>query len=137
MKSTKIALSGKSGAGKTELARYLVDHLGIPRCSPGDIYRSLSGILFPHHQTKEVMNRLTVALRSLDPLCVTTAALIHSDTTKGVVFDSMRFKEDYYYFKAQGYILLRIGCDASVRATRLLTRGEIKNDIEFDMLEQD
>ncbi len=136
MKSMKIALSGKSGAGKTELARYLVDRLGIQRCSPGDIYRTLASILFLH-PTKEAMNRLTVALRSMDSLCVTSAALRQMSATAGVVFDSMRFKEDYSYFKAQGYVLVRIECDANVRAERLLSRGEVQDDRQLRELERD
>lgn len=136
MQNTKIALSGKSGAGKTELARHLVAHLGIQRCSPGDIYRSLSRILF-QQPTKELMNRLTVALRGIDPLCVTTAALRQANPRRGVVFDSMRFKDDYNHFKAEGYLLVRIECDAIVRAQRLLARGEVKDSHQLAALEQD
>jgi hypothetical protein len=49
----------------------------------------------------------------------------------------MRFKEDYAYSRANGYVLVRVECDAATRATRLLNRGEVKNQTELELLEVD
>ena len=132
----RIALSGKSGSGKSELAEYLVKKLNVQRCSTGDIYRQLSLLLFGEVR-KDLMNRLTTALRATEPNCVLRAALSQMDVSKGIVFDSMRFQEDHSYFMSLGFMLVRIKCDASVRFERLVNRGEVHSAADFQELERD
>ena len=134
----RIALSGKSGAGKTELANALCSKLGIQRCSTGDIYRQIATIVFGE-VTKEDMNALTKALRGMDPFCVLEAALRRNDNQKGVVLDSVRFKDDALHLRSLGFLLVRIESGTTVRHTRMRSRGEvfIPSRLEADETETD
>jgi cytidylate kinase len=132
----KIALSGKSGSGKTELSTYLCNKLGIQRCSTGDIYRQICKIIFGT-VSKEQMNNLTKALRNMDTNCIIQAAFRFCNPRKGIVFDSMRFAEDYEHLKAAGFLLVRIDAVPAIRFVRLKLRNELfnANSLEEDLTE--
>jgi cytidylate kinase len=132
----RIAISGKSGSGKTALSNHLVQKLGGVRASTGDIYRDVSRLLYGE-ATKDLMNLLTQTLRRMDTNCVLRAALRTADNGFGIVCDSMRFNEDYSFLRTHGFLLVRLQSAVEVRHERLRQRGEIfsPHDLENDPTE--
>jgi cytidylate kinase len=120
-----IALSGKSGSGKSTLADILVEEYSYVQCKTGIACRTIARDLFGS-ESKELLNRLTVAMRGIDDGVWLRAALEGVDG-RPIVFDSMRFPEDYGYFKERGYALWKLDAPVEVRAERLSRRGQ-----EFD-----
>jgi len=121
-----IALSGKSGSGKSTLAEILVAEYGYVQCKTGSACRKIARDLFDS-ESKELLNRLTVVMRDIDDSVWLRAALKGVKEDHPVVFDSMRFPEDYEYFKERGYALWKLDAPVEVRAERLSMRGQ-----EFD-----
>src|SRR5947209_1893548 len=95
---TSIALTGRSGSGKTEVARHLVSRYGYHRCSPGDLCRHICKTLF-NSENRSLMNQVTEAVRSIREDAWLTAALLNAPAGKELVYDSMRFECDYARLK--------------------------------------
>jgi adenylate kinase family enzyme len=74
----RIALSGRSGSGKTTVANYLVAKYGFTRCSTGAACRELCKNLFGG-ESKAILNQVTDALKAIDPKGV---ALILDNSSK-------------------------------------------------------
>lgn len=80
------------------------------------------------------MNRVTDALRDIDPAVWLRAALrdCADDQSTAVVFDSMRFEPDYTFLHDHGFVMIRVDAGAEARALRLADRGQ-----SFDLLKDD
>jgi adenylate kinase family enzyme len=119
-----IALFGRSGSGKTTVSDYLVKQYGYFHCSPGGICRQISRLLF-QAESKTILNQVNDAIQTLGKLVLTRAALASvPEQTERIVFDSMRFMEDYEFFTTQQYSLWRVECAEEVRIGRLAGRGQ-------------
>jgi hypothetical protein len=70
------------------------------------------------------MNAVTSALRQIDPNVWLRAGLNGLQEEYPVVFDSMRFVEDYHFFRARSYVLVDIRAPVDVRVSRLKGRGQ-------------
>lgn len=124
MNNYNIALYGPSGAGKSTIARYLAQNHDFHHCSSGEACRSLCRTLFDS-EDRTLLNQVTDALRQIDPSIWIRNALRGVRPGARVVFDSMRFVEDWHYFKMAGYVLWRVSAPPSVRHARLVQRGQI------------
>ena len=122
--AAKIALSGRSGCGKTTIAEYLVDKHAFARCSTGLACRELCRKLFAS-ESKSILNMVTDALKAIDPDVWLRAALSTLDGDRPVVFDSMRFAGDYAFLKEQGFQMWRVEAPLEVRVRRMKDRGQI------------
>lgn len=118
-----LALYGKSGSGKSTLASILVEEYGYAHCKTGFACRKIARDLFGN-ESKELLNRLTVAMKEIDKDVWLRAALKEAENDRPIVFDSMRFPEDYQYFKEQGYSLWKVDASVLVRERRLSARGQ-------------
>lgn len=118
-----IALSGKSGSGKTTVASYLEQSHGYARVGTGDLCRAVCRELFGN-ESKMTMNAATDALRTVQPDVWLAAALRHAPRGRPLIVDSMRFREDYLLLRSRGYELWRVDVRSDVRWARLHQRGQ-------------
>lgn len=118
-----IALTGRSGSGKTEVASYLAQRHGYVRVGTGNLCRQVCQDLFAS-ESKSLMNAVTDALRVIQPDVWLVAALRHAPVGPPLVVDSMRFQEDRLLLKARGYQLWRIEAPRELRWARLRRRGQ-------------
>ena len=125
----KIALCGYTGAGKTTVAQYLVLKYGYALRSSGAACRQICRLLF-ESESKNLLNRVTEAMRAIDENIWLCAALSEVSQDQLIVFDSMRFKNDYDYFRGLGFRLWRVDASQNIRIERLRQRGQ-----EFDPVE--
>lgn len=121
-----IALYGKSGAGKTAIAKYLVDKYGFVRCSTGQACRQVCRLLFDS-ESKTILNKVTDALKTVDEDVWLRAALREYGPETPIVFDSMRFANDYHFLDARGFSKWKVVAPLALRVERLRQRGQ-----EFD-----
>jgi dephospho-CoA kinase len=124
-----IALYGRSGSGKSTVGSMLVE-TGYQHLRTGAECRELCRTLF-QSEAKTVMNRVTDALREIDPTVWLRAALVGASDAP-VVFDSMRFPQDYAYLKERRYLLVRIDTPTALRLERLKSRGQEYNPARDD-----
>ena len=71
------------------------------------------------------MNRVTDALKLSDQEIWLRAALRGVSDSSPIVFDSMRFKEDYNFFSRWSFITWRIITSLDLCVERLQARGEV------------
>lgn len=120
----RIALTGRSGAGKSEIASILREEFKCEVVSTGRICRAIAQLLFGD-DSKSSTQALDDALTTLDASIFLKAALRTSDTTNNnVVIDSLRFTSDANLATDLGFHLLRIEAPDEVRFRRLQTRGQ-------------
>lgn len=121
-----IALSGKSGCGKTTIANYLIDRHDFVKCNTGKICRNICNILFGS-EAKELLNKVTDAMKLIDENIWLKKALSEIECNKFIVVDSMRFKNDYLHLKTNGFFLIRVECRHDLLLERLEKRGQVIN----------
>ncbi len=119
-----VALMGRSGAGKTMVAKLLVTDFGYHRCSPGDICRQVCRIIFGG-EDREVMNWVTDLLKQIDDMVWLKAALSNAPADRPLVYDSMRFRGDYEYLTSLGFLPWRVESPQEVRHARMRERGQV------------
>src|SRR5690242_9306970 len=117
-----VALYGRSGSGKTEIANYLTSKYGYIRTSTGSACREICQLLF-QDESKTLLNRVTDAMKSIDENVWLRAALRKIEPGHAVVFDSMRFHSDYEYLRGHGFSLWRIDAPLDLRLIWLQRRG--------------
>ena len=125
-----IALCGRSGSGKTTAADYLVSKYNFTHCSTGWIVRQISMLLFQTN-SREKLNLLTDTLKKIDSNILLSAALNKCKDNSPIIFDSMRFRSDYKYFKSKNCILIQISSSKKDRLERMKNRGQ-KHDPKID-----
>lgn len=116
-----IALYGRTGSGKSTIA-HILEERGYQHLRTGLACRTLCLDLFGA-ESKTLMNQVTDALRAIDPSVWLRAALRHA-ASGPIVFDSMRFPQDYVYLRDQGYLLVKVVSRQSIRLQRLDDRGQ-------------
>ncbi|MBV9158485.1 MAG: AAA family ATPase [Acidobacteriaceae bacterium] len=121
--NNRIALSGRSGSGKTVIAEYLVEKHGFKSCSSGVACRDLCRRLFGT-ESKTILNQVTDALKAIDSKVWLNAALCSVDDDRPLVFDSMRFSTDYDFFREREFTTWRIEAPLTIRLERMRKRGQ-------------
>ncbi len=118
-----VALHGRSGSGKSTVARYIVARYGYQHAKTGVACRKLCRELFGS-ESKTLMNEVTDALRKIDREVWLRAGLANLQENQPIVFDSMRFAEDYAFFDARAYLLVDVRAPVDLRIQRLGQRGQ-------------
>lgn len=119
----KIAIYGRSGAGKSYVAQQIASTYGYKICSSGAICRLLSLTLMGD-ESKKSLNIISTKMREIDEGIWIKAALRTLNIEDDFIFDSLRYKSDYLFFKQQGYRLLRVISDDQIIDSRLKDRGQ-------------
>ena len=102
-----IAIYGKSGSGKTTVARYLTERYGFVHCPLGARCRELALELFGV-DSKDVLNRLSDSLRDIDEEVWIKAAVHTLHPSKDNVIDGVRFPHDFDFFRERSFSLWRV-----------------------------
>jgi len=123
---SNIAIFGRTGSGKTTVAEYLAEKYGYARSNVGSTVREICKLLF-NSESKTLLNQVCDAMKAIDENVWLRTALSTIASGQLVVFDSMRFRNDYEYLSKQGFYLWKISAPLDVRIARLHERGQ-----EFD-----
>lgn len=130
----RIALMGKSGVGKTEVAKRLASEHGFTRCSTGPICREIAERLFGK-ATKTNMQLVSDVLIDLIPSVFLRAALAQVSGSSHVVIDALRYSADYDLARECGFTVVRVTTSEERRRRFLEARGE-PFDFETDGVHQ-
>ncbi|ACU63084.1 AAA family ATPase [Chitinophaga pinensis] len=121
----KIALSGKSGSGKTEIAKFLAKNYNLRICHTGALVRKLA-IQYFASESKDILQKIDDSFNNIERGVWLKAALREIDNnTSHIVIDSLRYIEDYEYAKRNGFSIWRIECEQNSRYDRLRSRGQL------------
>jgi len=120
---SSIAIYGPSGAGKTTISNYLVNQYGYIHCSPGQLCRQVTELLF-QSQSKQLLNRVNDALKTIDELIWTKAVLASAPPAKPIVYDGLRVVSEFVLFKGRGFRLWKVECSLGERVRRLALRQQ-------------
>lgn len=121
----KLALVGRSGAGKSTCATALSQQLGLQHIKTGAICRQVTQLLF-QSQDKIALQRVNDALISLEPSLFLEATLRNNSSWQlaGCVIDSIRYKSDVEILRRLDFKFVRIACDRETRIARLKVRDD-------------
>lgn len=119
-----LALCGKTGVGKSEVARYLGERHGYVICSTGRICRDISCLLFGDETTTH-LHEITDALRTIDSSIFLRSALRNITDSPLVVIDCVRFVSDIDILRSLNGFLIRIEASENIRIQRLAKRSQI------------
>lgn len=126
-----IAISARSGAGKTLAAEYLQSTHGYALCTPGAICREITQRLFGT-QSKTILNKVNDAMRAIDPDVWLRVALQELGTIRPgtpICIDGMRFTSNVEYCRKNSFVLISIEASEKTRMRRLEGRGQ-----EYDLV---
>lgn len=124
----RVALIGKSGVGKSTVAKLLNYHAGAERVSSGAICRQIAKMLFGNDH-KSTTQKLDDALTKVDPSVFLNAALLAAPAGRPICLDSLRFESDYEIARSRGFTIVRVIAPDDVRIARLTERGQ-----KFDLV---
>ncbi|WP_350334323.1 HD domain-containing protein [Coralliovum pocilloporae] len=119
----RVALIGKSGVGKSTVAKLLNYHVGAERVSSGAICRQIAKLLFGNDD-KSTTQTLDDVLTKIDSSIFLNAALLTAPVGRSICLDSLRFKSDYEIARKRGFTIVRVIASDDVRVTRLAERGQ-------------
>lgn len=120
----RYALLGKSGAGKSEVAKCIRDHTGGDIVKTGRICREIAVLLFGD-DSKSNTQRLDDVLTGLDSSIFLKAAMRPYLAASPLIIDSLRFLSDLEIAKAQRCVTIRVIAPDDLRFRRLASRGQV------------
>jgi dephospho-CoA kinase len=119
----RIALSGKSGSGKTTVAAYLRDEHGYSLISTGILCRRLCEKHLGRYD-QQTLHGVAALVRELDPSFWIMWALKQCESQSRVVIDSIRYQADLPFVRERGFAVWRVDAEQEVRRRRLASRGQ-------------
>lgn len=120
----KIALLGKSGTGKSEVANLWHDATAAEIIQTGAICRQISHILFGN-EDKSSTHLIDDRLREIDSSIFLKAAMRNFDTNNAFIIDSLRFRSDYEIATRLACTTVRVESELDIRMQRLEERGQV------------
>ncbi|MGV1769357.1 hypothetical protein ACQZ6B_04190 [Agrobacterium vitis] len=120
----RLALMGKSGAGKSTAAEMIAERYQIRRLSTGLICRQISQLLFGN-EDKASTQKIDDALIKIDKSIFLKAVLRDVAPNESICIDSLRFKADFEIARELGFFIIRIGASDQLRLERLKSRGQV------------
>ena len=140
VRPVRFALIGKTGSGKSEVARIFAEALNGQVVKTGVVCRQISKLLFGN-EDKQSTQLLDDVLTSLDGSIFLKAALRGIDLSRPTILDSLRFKTDFQLATELGFRMIRVGASEELRRQRLLSRqqdfdfsrqGAHRSEVELD-----
>ena len=122
--TTRFALIGKSGAGKSTAAEMISDLYGARRVSTGVICRQISRLLIGN-EDKASTQKIDDALRTIDQSIFLKAALRDIPDTDTICLDFLRFRSDLQIAREREFFVVRIAAPDEIRILRLKERGQV------------
>ena len=119
----RFALVGKSGAGKSTVARLINQYCGASRISTGAICREIARLLFGN-DSKGNTQRLDDALTTIDPSIFLRAALRDASVSDPICVDALRFNSDLVLAREHKLVVIKVVASEAVRHARLVARGQ-------------
>jgi dephospho-CoA kinase len=126
----RVALIGKSGSGKSEVARLLKEEFGCRVVKTGAICREIAQLLFGN-DNKHSTQIIDDALTTIESSIFLRAALRSLSPDESIVIDALRFESDLEIARALGCTVIRVTAADQERVRRLLARGQ-KFDLSRD-----
>lgn len=143
-----IALAGKAGAGKSTAADLLVE-LGYEKRSFATPLKNIAATLWgePGRTDRDKLQKLGVAVREIDPdawanllvkscRCPLMSTTPYSSPQPPVVVDDLRFPNEYWALKAEGFVIVRIGAEPNRRVDRLKANGKWQDERQLDHISE-
>lgn len=124
----RIALVGKSGAGKSQAAESFSLRCGTIRISTGAICRKISVLLFGN-ESKASTQKIDDALTSLDPSIFLNAALRDAPRDQPICVDALRFTSDLALAQRYEFTIVRVVAPTELRTARLAQRGQVFDSV--------
>ncbi len=128
--TTRFALIGKSGAGKSTAAQMIDELYQARRVSTGAICRKISSLLMGN-EDKASTQKIDDALTTIDKSIFLKAALRGIPEGESICIDSLRFKSDIEIARERGIFVIRVVASDTLRVERLRSRGQVF-DISVD-----
>lgn len=121
MRPLRIALSGKSGTGKSGLADYLVRMHSCVKLSTSESCRRISRLMFGDEQ-RHHLNAIGDAFRSIDENIWVKSLTRDLAPSTGVVLDSVRHASEAMFLRSIGFEIWRTEVSEEERRHRLSGR---------------
>lgn len=138
---TDFAFVGRMGSGKSTAADYLLAHddnrtkVPMAKC-----LRDTYNILWPGEGfNRWRMQELGRLLRQIDPDTLVNYALREMERldfnlggTVDFVVDDVRYPNEWYKLKEEGFVTVRVVADRSIRLDRLRRNGKLQDESELE-----
>lgn len=121
--TVRLALIGRTGAGKSEVARILSELCTCQIVKTGAICRKISKLLFGN-EDKQSTQLLDDALTPIDASIFLKAALRDIDLNLPTIIDSLRFRSDLDLASRLGFRIVRVASSEHNRSQRLVERQQ-------------
>lgn len=129
----KIAILGKSGAGKDTAADYLIERYGFTKIRFGtSLYEICEKYFDMKGKDRKLLQDVGLAMRSVKPTVFVDLAekeILSADTN--IVVPDLRQPNEYEMLKRNGFEFLYVESDLKNRIDRLEKRDNIKIDEEY------
>lgn len=129
----KIAILGKSGAGKDTVADYLIEKYGFTKIRFGtSLYEICEKYFGMKNKDRKLLQDVGLAMRSVKPtVFVDLAEQEILNTNTNIVVSDLRQPNEYEMLKKNGFEFLYIESDLNKRIDRLEKRDNIKIDENY------
>lgn len=124
----RVALTGLTGVGKSEAAKFLANEYGFQMCQTGLVCRQVSQLLFLD-ESKAHLTAVSDALKNIEPDILITVALRGKDMQQRLVIDAIRYHGDLEFAHQNGFRTVRIVASDRDRSRWLAARGQL---FDFD-----
>lgn len=127
----KIGISGKQGAGKTALAKILIEKYNFQKVSFADgvkntgmqVFGLTYDQAFGNSKDRVLLQQIGQKLREIDPnvwVNMVVREIKKSDKViPNVVIDDVRFKNEFDTLRENGFIMVRIDASEDIRKERI------------------
>lgn len=132
----QIGLMGKAGSGKTTAADILEDY-GYARASFAGRLRDVAGEIWgAEGHSRDRLQRLGVAVREIDEDAWVNALFNYNAQRFArharLVIDDVRFPNEYWRLRSEGFVLVRIEAHRTQRVDRLLANGKLQDEAQLE-----
>lgn len=132
VKTNKIILNGRGGAGKDTFADYLVANYGFKKIAFADpiyeIARKYFGMTMKNRNLLQMIGEFG---RNIDPLLWVKIAYDKAEKYDRVVITDCRRENEYSWAMDRGYLPIHIHADEYIRIKRLTMRDGVYPDLSL------